>query len=98
MAAAPAQLTDLTTVLSSVVGVAIPLAGIAVVVMFLAGGFGFLMAGGDKEATQKAQRTLTYAIGGLILTLSAWMIIALLGNFLGIDFSNFTLCLPGPSC
>lgn len=96
MAAAPAQLTDLTTVLSSVIGVAIPIAGIAVVVMFLVGGFGFLTAGGDKEATQKAQRTLTYAIGGLILVLSAWMIMALLGNFLGISFDNFTLSLPTP--
>lgn len=96
MAAAPAQLTDLTTVLSSVVGVAIPIAGVAVIVMFLVGGFGFLTAGGDKEATQKAQRTLTYAIGGLILVLSAWMIMALLGNFLGISFDNFTLSLPTP--
>lgn len=96
MAAAPAQLTDLTTVLSSVVSVAIPLAGVAVIVMFLVGGFGFLTAGGDKEATQKAQRTLTYAIGGLILVLSAWMIMALLGNFLGISFDNFTLSLPTP--
>lgn len=96
MAAAPAQLTDLTTVLSSVVGVAIPIAGIAVIVMFLVGGFGFLTAGGDKEATQKAQHTLTYAIGGLILVLSAWMIMALLGNFLGISFDNFTLSLPTP--
>lgn len=96
MAAAPAQLTDLTTVLSSVVSVAIPIAGVAVIVMFLVGGFGFLTAGGDKEATQKAQRTLTYAIGGLILVLSAWMIMALLGNFLGISFDNFTLSLPTP--
>lgn len=96
MAAAPAQLTDLTTVLSSVISVAIPIAGIAVIVMFLVGGFGFLTAGGDKEATQKAQRTLTYAIGGLILVLSAWMIMALLGNFLGISFDNFTLSLPTP--
>ena len=95
-AADPAQLIQLQSVFESVVKVAISLAGVAVVVMFLVGGFGFLTAGGDKEATQKAQRTLTYAIGGLILVLSAWIIMALLGNFLGISFDNFTLSLPTP--
>jgi uncharacterized membrane protein len=96
MAAAPAQLTDLQTIFGSFVGVAISLAGIAVVVMFLVGGFGFLTAGGDKEATQKAQRTLTYAIGGLILVLSAWVIMSLLGSFLRINFDTFSLQLPTP--
>lgn len=95
---APAKLTELEGVFSSVITVAITLAGMAVLVMFLVGGFGYLTAGGDKDATQKAQRTLTYAIAGLILVLSSWVIMNLLGKFLGIDFSIFTLCLPGESC
>lgn len=95
-AADPAQLTQLQTVFESIIKVSISLAGVAVIIMFLVGGFGFLTAGGDKEATQKAQKTLTYAIAGLILVLSAWMIMSLLGNFLGINFDQFTLSLPTP--
>lgn len=91
----PAQLSQLEGVFASVITVAITLVGMAVLVMFLVGGFGYLTAGGDKDATQKAQRTLTYAIAGLLLVLSSWVIMNLLGKFLGIDFSTFTLCLPG---
>jgi len=69
------------------------LAGIAVLVMLVWGGYQFLMAGGDKEGAAKAQKTLTYAIGGLILVLSAWIILNLLGNFLGVDFSVFKITL-----
>lgn len=89
----PAKISDLELVFSNIVSVALTGAGIAVLVMFIVGGYGFLMAGGEKEPTQKAQKTLTYAIGGLILVLSAWIILNLLGKFLGVDFSVFKICL-----
>lgn len=92
----PAQISDLEGVFTKVVSGALALVGIAVLVMFVSGGIGFLMAGSDKEAAQKAQKTLTFAIAGLILTLSAWTILGLLGKFLGIDFANFTLQFPTP--
>ncbi len=94
----PATIQNLETVFSSVVSGALTLAGIAVLVMLIVGGFGFLTAGGDKEGAAKAQKTLTYAIGGLVLVLSAWIILNLLGNFLGLNFSMFSICLPGPVC
>lgn len=97
----PAQIGDLDQVFASVVSKALTLAGITALVMILVGGFKFLTAGGDKEATAKAGKTLSLAIGGLILTLSAWIILNLLGNFLGLDFSFFSICLPGfsgPDC
>lgn len=92
----PAKISDLEGVFSTVVSGSLTLVGIAVLVTLIAGGFGFLMAGGDKEGAAKAQKTLTYAIAGLVLTLSAWIILNLLGNFLGLDFSTFTLSLPNP--
>ena len=91
----PARISDLEGVFGSVVSVALTLGGITALVMLVIGGFKFLSAGGDKEATQKAGKTITYAIGGLVLTLSAWIILNFLGNFLGIDFSVFSICLPG---
>lgn len=91
----PARISDLEGVFGNVVSVALSAAGIAALVMLIVGGFKFLSAGGDKEATQKAGQTITYAIGGLVLVLSAWIILNFLGNFLGIDFSVFNICLPG---
>ena len=89
----PAKISDLETVFGSVVSVALSAAGIAVLVMLIVGGFKFLSAGGDKEATQKAGKTITYAIGGLVLVLSAWIILNLLGNFLGVNFSVFDITI-----
>lgn len=90
----PAQLSDLDTVFESVLRVALGGVGLAVVVMFVIGGYQFLMAGGDKEAAGRARNTLTYAIIGLVVTLSAWIILTLFGSFLGISFGTFTIMLP----
>jgi hypothetical protein len=77
------------------IGAVITLAGLGAFIMLIVGGFMYLMSGGEKEATQKAQKTLTYAIGGLVVTLSAWIIMNFVGNFLGINLATFNICLPG---
>jgi len=96
------MLGDFQGLIENVTQMALRAIGIAVMVMFLIGGFQYLSAGGDKEATQRASKTLTFAIGGLILALSAWIILKLIGDFVGIDFTNiFQVCLPaysGPGC
>jgi hypothetical protein len=91
----PATIGDLVEVFGNVVKIALTGAGIASLVMLVVGGFKYLSAGGDKEATQKASRTITYAIGGLIVVLSSWIILSLLGGFLGLNFQDFSVCLPG---
>ncbi len=88
-----ASILDLEHVFASIVVVALSAAGIAAVVMLVIGGFKFIAAGGDKDAAQKAGQTITYAVGGLVLVLSAWVILNLLGNFLGVDFSVFKITI-----
>ena len=90
-AADPASLTDLVGVFESIVRLALAGVGLAVLVMFIIGGYQYLMAGSDKDAATKARNTLTYAVIGFILAVSAWIILSLLGSFLGVDFTNFTL-------
>lgn len=92
---AQASIPDLEVVFSSVISVALTLTGIGTVIMLVVGGFQFLTAGGDKEATQRAGKIITFAITGLVLVLLSWLILNFLGYFLGIDFTNFTICLPG---
>jgi hypothetical protein len=94
----PATIGQLQDVIESIIKLALQGVGIAVVVMLLVGGFQYLSAGGDKEATARASRTLTFAIMGLVLALSSWIIMKLLGDFLGLDFSVFNICLPGQTC
>lgn len=91
-----AKISDLETIFGKVVSMALSGAGIAALVMLVVGGFKFLSAGGDKEGTQKAGKTITYAIGGLVLVVSAWLILNLLGKFLGVDFSLFSITAPTP--
>ena len=92
----PARIDQLEAVFISLLTVSLAGVALTCMIMLLVGGFGFLTAGGDKEATAKAQRTLTYGLIGLLVALSAWIIINFLGNFLGLNFTVFTICLPNP--
>lgn len=94
----PPQLGELNNIFRLVIASVISLAGLASLVMLVVGGIQYLSAGGDKEAAQRASRTLTYAIGGLLLLLSSWLILNLLTSFLGIDVPQFSICLPGQIC
>ena len=87
----PPPLIGLEVVMGTFISVALAIVGAGVVVMIVIAGFQFLSAGGDKEGAAKARNTLTYAILGLILAVSAWMILALVGKFLGLDLSTFKL-------
>jgi len=89
-----ASLSDLDKVFATVVSVVLVLAGIATFFMLITGGIRFILAGSDKEATQKAWKNITFAVAGLLVSLSAWVIINFLSNFLNINFSTFTICLP----
>jgi hypothetical protein len=87
------QLNQLEGVFGSVLSVALGLVGVVVLVMILVGGFKYINSGGDKEAASKARLTLTHAFLGLTLAVSAWMILNILGQFLGVDFSTFKITI-----
>lgn len=95
--AGPATLEDFgTIVFPQIVQIALGLVGVAFTVMLIIASFQYVTAAGDKEATQRAQKTINYALRGFVLTISAWIIIALFANFIGLDmdlFSTFTLLL-----
>jgi len=93
MGASPASFTDFQTVIEHFVSNLLYLGGVAVLVMFLVGGFQYLLAAGDKEATAKAQRTLQWTIWGLVIIVSSWAIMNLLGSFLGVNFTTFKITL-----
>lgn len=97
MNAPPAYIMHFDTIISSVISSILGLVGIAFLVQLVLSGYGYLGAGGNKEALAKAQNSFMHAFLGLILTVAAWTILSLAGNFLGLNFQQFTICI-NPGC
>lgn len=91
---APAQLSQLEEVFGNVVTSLLALGGIVLFLMLLSGGFKYLTSGGDPKATETAQKTLTYAIGGMVLLAGSYMILRIISDFTGADVTNFVITRP----
>jgi hypothetical protein len=64
-------------------------AGIALFIMFLVGGFKYLTSGGNPESVASAQKTITYAIVGLIIVALAFLILVFIQTFTGANVTVF---------
>ena len=89
----PAKISDLQTVFERVVGAALGFAGTVLFILLLSGGFKYITSGGDPKAVESAQKTLTYAIGGLILILLSYLILVLIKTITGVDVTQFKITL-----
>ncbi len=92
----PPTLQGLETIFGNVVKSLLALGGITLFIMLLVGGFKYLTAGSDPKATQAAQNTLTYAIGGLVLLAGSYLILLLIGTITGTtnSITNFLIVKP----
>jgi hypothetical protein len=93
-----AQLHELTNIIGGdatrpgIVGVAMGFAGIALFIMLLVGGFKYISAGGDPKAAEAAKKTLTYAIGGIVLISMSYLFIRIVADFTGVtNLVNFSI-------
>ncbi len=57
----------------------------------LIGGIQWILAGGDKEGTEKARKKITRALIGLAIVFSAYAIAFLVDSIFGISILNFTI-------
>jgi len=80
----PAKIKDLEVIFHNIVSMAAVAAGVATLVMIIVGGFGYLTAGGDPKKAEGAKNTLTYAVIGLVLLISAYIILRFIGDFTGL--------------
>lgn len=88
---APVQIQGLECLFQAILNNIVAFAGVAVLVMFIIGGFKYLTSGGDPKATESARNTITYAIAGLALLLGAWFILLFIKEFTGIDVTIFEI-------
>ena len=66
--------------------------GVALFVMFLIGGFNFLFAGGDPKKMEKAKKTLTGAVTGLVILVAAYLILRAIAEITGAtNLLNFSI-------
>lgn len=85
----PAKISDLETIFGNVVKSALGFAGIVLFVLLLTGGFKYITSGGDPKALEGAQKTITYAVAGLILILVSFLILVLIKTLTGVDVTGF---------
>lgn len=85
-----ATIQCLECIILQVFHIAVRLAGIAVFIMLIIGGFRYLTAGGDPKSAESARKTITYAIFGLVLILAAWFILRFIETFTGVPVTEFT--------
>ncbi len=85
-------LTNISRLISSIIGFMTISAFIWFIFQFLIGGFNWITSGGDKAKLQSARDRITHSIIGLIIVVISVAILSLVGQFFGIDF---TLSNPG---
>lgn len=86
-----AKIECLECIVQIILNFAVRLAGIAVFVMLIIGGFKYLTSAGDPKTKEAAQKTITYAILGLALLLGGWLVLLFIKEFTGVDVTQFTI-------
>lgn len=90
--------------IANILTVFIAIIGLAAFVMVVVAAFRYLTSGGNTKGTEQARSTLTYAIIGIVVALSAFIILRLLTAFTGVnllefkiprDTDNYFGCTPG---
>jgi hypothetical protein len=78
-----------------VVGAAINLilggAGIVAFIFLLWGGLQWILAGGDKEGTEKARKKITSALIGLAIVFSAYALLFIVRALFGVNIISVNL-------
>lgn len=82
---APRQLVnipDFPTLVAQIIQTLLAVAGAVAVVFLMIGGFLYVTAHGNEEATEKAKKTVTGAIIGIVIIVLAYAIVAIVNNLL----------------
>jgi phage shock protein PspC (stress-responsive transcriptional regulator) len=87
-----ASIQGIGCLLANVLSVVLTLIGMAGFVMLIYAAFNLLLSAGKSQEVEKSKKTITFAIIGIILALSSFIIINLIANFTGINLiKSFTI-------
>ncbi len=83
---APLQL-----LLANIIILVLGVGGALSFLLLLWGAIEYITAGGDKEATQKATKRISSAIIGVVILLTSFAIIYVVGKIFGINLLEFSI-------
>lgn len=86
-----AQLQCLECIFQTILNLTIRLAGLALFVMLIIGGFKYLTSGGDPKSKEVAQKTITSAVLGLVLIFVGWLVFRFIEEFTGVNVTEFRI-------
>lgn len=86
-----ATIQGLGCLIGNVLSVALTIIGMLALLMFIAASFRYMTSGGNSKSTEQAKSTITYAIAGIIVALSAFILLNLITNFTGVNVSQFII-------
>ena len=77
--------TDLGSLISTILKIAFPAAGIILLLLLLAGGFSLMTSSGDPKKMQAAKGQITSAVIGFVIVFASYWITQIAGLILGLD-------------
>lgn len=77
-------LRGLEPIFLNIVSILIPVGGIVLFIMIIAGGFYYITSSGDPRKAEGAKSTITYAIFGVVLLALAFFILQIIAAFVGV--------------
>jgi len=80
-----------TGFVQSAINILLVAAGLVAFFWLLVGGVQWIMAGGDKEGTEKARKRITAALIGLAIVFSVFALVKILEQVFGVSLMNFQL-------
>lgn len=88
-----AKISDLQGIFQNIVQMLLALAGIVLFILLLSGGFKYITSGGDPKAVEGAQKTITYALGGLLLIVLSYLFLVFIKQITGVGVTDFKVTL-----
>jgi hypothetical protein len=76
---------------SAIINIFLGAAGVIAFIFLLWGGLQWILAGGDKEGTEKARKKITSALIGLAIVFSAYALLFIVRALFGIDVISLNL-------
>jgi hypothetical protein len=80
-----ATIQGIGCLLANVLSVALTLIGLASFIMIIVGGFKYLAMGSNQQHAESAKKTITFAIIGIVVALSAFIVLNIVSSFTGLD-------------
>lgn len=69
-------------IMITIINILLAVAGLIAVIFLIVGGFRYITAGGNEEASEAAKKTITNAIIGIVIIILAFVIVRVISNAL----------------